>query len=247
MLSSEIEFINYTDTFREYGDKVLLKIHHSLRVENLCRDIAEKTGLSSSSIDLSGKCGLLHDIGRFEQWRKYGTYNDSKSTDHGDLGASILKNNSLISKFTAEDQETIINTAKYHNKYSVPFDLNERNGLFVHMTRDADKLDIFYLSSLNELHVNTHDSKISEKVYDLIMNHQNISRDDINTKADALAMRLSFVFGLKFNRSFEIMKENDYLNSVFDNQTKSGSPELSAQLESLRTALNAFINKKSCS
>ena len=174
LLNSEIEFINYTDTFREYGDKVLLKIHHSLRVENLCRDIAEKTGLSSSSIDLSGKCGLLHDIGRFEQWRKYGTYNDSKSTDHGDLGASILKNNSLISKFTAEDQETIINTAKYHNKYSVPFDLNERNGLFVHMTRDADKLDIFYLSSLNELHVNTHDSKISEKAYDLIMNNQNI-------------------------------------------------------------------------
>ena len=43
------------------------------------------------------------------------------------------------------------------------------------------------------------------------------------------------------------MKENDYLNSVIDNQTKSGSPELSAQLESLRTALNAFINKKSCS
>ena len=33
---------------------------------------------------------MLHDIGRFEQIKRYGTFNDSKSVDHGEFGADLL-------------------------------------------------------------------------------------------------------------------------------------------------------------
>lgn len=33
---------------------------------------------------------MLHDIGRFEQIRCFGTFNDGMSVDHAELGADIL-------------------------------------------------------------------------------------------------------------------------------------------------------------
>ena len=36
---------------------------------------------------------LLHDVGRFEQYKRYGTFNDRKSVNHAALGVEIMKKN----------------------------------------------------------------------------------------------------------------------------------------------------------
>ena len=44
----------------------------------------------SGKISLALKAGLLHDVGRFEQQRVYGTFTDADSIDHAKYGARIL-------------------------------------------------------------------------------------------------------------------------------------------------------------
>ena len=41
-------------------------------------------------MDIAWLTGLLHDVGRFEQQRVYGTFTDADSIDHAKYGARIL-------------------------------------------------------------------------------------------------------------------------------------------------------------
>ena len=75
----------------ELGDvKIRLKYDHMLRVASRCAAIAESERECELPTDLAWLIGLVHDIGRFEQVRRYGTFVDSKSIDHAALSAELL-------------------------------------------------------------------------------------------------------------------------------------------------------------
>ena len=59
-----------------------LKIDHTYRVAALCEQIARSIPLTEEQTDHAWLAGLLHDVGRFEQLRRYGTFEDAKSIDH---------------------------------------------------------------------------------------------------------------------------------------------------------------------
>lgn len=96
MKDAKINFLEYTEKYIKLDDKVRLKINHTFRVMELCEMIGRSLNLSNENLDLAILCGLLHDIGRFEQWKQYGTFEDAKSIDHGNLGVEVLKENNLI-------------------------------------------------------------------------------------------------------------------------------------------------------
>ena len=81
------------------NDNIIRKYYHSFRVMDLCRLIAKSEGMNENDIEIASYMGLLHDIGRFEQWKLYSTYNDLKSIDHADLGIKILFDYQKIKKF----------------------------------------------------------------------------------------------------------------------------------------------------
>ncbi len=97
---------NVINTFAEYvrnydpsDEKIKLKIDHTYRVAGLCQRIAESLGLSEPDVDIAWLLGMLHDIGRFEQIRRFGTFNDAQSVDHAEFGADLLFKEGLIRKF----------------------------------------------------------------------------------------------------------------------------------------------------
>lgn len=61
-------------------------------------------GLDQDEIDLASLIGLLHDIGRFEQLKRYNCFIDSKTIDHALLGVQILFDDNLISKFDIDQK-----------------------------------------------------------------------------------------------------------------------------------------------
>ena len=89
MKEAEEEFLKYATPYEKYGEKIELKIKHTMRVKKISKDLAESLNLSKEDVDLAEYCGLLHDIARFEQWKRYGTYDDLKSIDHGNLERSF--------------------------------------------------------------------------------------------------------------------------------------------------------------
>ena len=70
--------------------KIKLKIDHTYRVAELCERIAKAEQMEKTEVDLAWLLGMLHDVGRFEQLRRYGTFSDADSIDHAALGADIL-------------------------------------------------------------------------------------------------------------------------------------------------------------
>lgn len=196
--------------------------------------------MNEQDIELAADCGLIHDIGRFEQWSRYQTYNDLRSEDHGDLGAEVLEG--LIDAFRRTDHGAILNTVRYHNKFSVPDDLDERDRVFVNITRDADKIDILDLFVTGGLVKQTRNTSMSDHAYRLLLDKKTLRKQDAQTKADAIAGYLAFVFDMNYQRSFEIIKEKDLINRLIDKQKEeTENKDLIRQMERARTVINGYV------
>lgn len=167
-------FAEYVRNYDPSDEKIKLKIDHTYRVAGLCQRIAESLGLSEPDVDIAWLLGMLHDIGRLEQIRRFGTFNDAQSVDHAEFGADLLFKEGLIRKFAEgyyeecelaepenqEDEQIIKNNEHHnkdtgllemairqHNKYRVKEDLTERQRMFCDILRDADKVDIFKVNA----------------------------------------------------------------------------------------------------
>ena len=129
------QFYNFVSKYDLTNDNIIRKIVHTNTVADTCFLIACKMGLSQRDRELSYLAGVLHDIGRFEQWKLYQTYNDHKSVDHGDLSYELCDKFDLnfISK---EDKRAVTLAVKYHTKQYIGTD--ERIKLFNKIILCAD-------------------------------------------------------------------------------------------------------------
>ncbi len=111
-------FFNMTKGYDMSNNNILRKLIHSYDVARTCYCIACEKGLNQKSRNLCYLIGLFHDIGRFEQWKKYKTYDDKKSVDHGDLSFEILNNIDCEKLFYLRKKETQIlkESIKHHTK-----------------------------------------------------------------------------------------------------------------------------------
>lgn len=240
------EFKNYTDSYKPYGEKIILKINHTFRVMNICKEIAKSLNISEEDINVATICGLLHDIGRFEQWKKYQTYRDSKSLDHGNLGYKILKENNYIRKFliNSEYDSSVLKSVKYHNKFKVPKNMTKKEKMFSDITRDADKIDILYLYQIGIFSVDDENSKISNDVYQSLINKQLVNKKDIKTKADRTVIRLGFIFDINMKYSFKYIKDNHLLEDTINKQIKeTKNNELKKQLKEIKIIIDNYIEE----
>lgn len=92
-------FAEYVRNYDPSDEKIKLKIDHTYRVAGLCQSIAKSLNLSEADVDIAWLLVMLHDIGRFEQIRRFGTFSDADSVDHAEFGADLLFKEGLIRKF----------------------------------------------------------------------------------------------------------------------------------------------------
>lgn len=165
-------FKKYTDNYNTSDEKIKLKVDHTYRVAALSERIARSLGLGDDDTNLAWLIGMLHDIGRFEQLKNYGTFSDAESIDHAHYGVELLFEDGIIEKFVGEnaakdlkgtkdlketavkseneEKETkeiseldILRTAIWnHSAYRVEEGLTDRVKIFCNIIRDADKIDI---------------------------------------------------------------------------------------------------------
>ena len=124
-----------------------LKYRHSLRVANNARRIARGLELAPTEILLAFECGLAHDVGRFPQYQRYGSYRDATTVDHGELGCRILESEGLPAHFDTSDWDRMALAVTFHNRKAtdIPEILCDGKSLLLKIIRDADKLDIMDL------------------------------------------------------------------------------------------------------
>ena len=240
------EFIKYTEQYDLKNEHIERKQLHSLRVMEISKQITEGLELSQEEIDLATLIGLLHDIARFEQYTKYHTFKDMLSVDHGDLGAEILEKN--IRKYIDNDKydDVIIKAVKNHNKYKIEEGLTEKERLFAEIIRDADKIDIFYESVemfWDGKEQEVEESKISEDVIEQFNNLCQTKRKKQESAIDNVMRVITFIFDINFRLSFQILKQEDYINKIV-NRYNLKDKYTKQKVEEIRIIANRYISEK---
>ena len=141
-------FLRYAQEYDTQNILISHKIEHTFRVAMFSERYASALGMDPEDTALAWFLGLLHDIGRFEQVRRFGTFVDSQSVDHAELSGDILFRDGLLDRFPAEGlpedwKEIAELSIRQHNKLRLPEGLDERTLRFAELLRDADKTDIF--------------------------------------------------------------------------------------------------------
>ena len=207
MIEKEIEefetFVNHYDLSVPAIER---KYKHSLRVMKFAIDIAKSLNLTEDEIILAAKAGLLHDIGRFEQWTQYCTYNDLKSIDHADLGVEILKKNNYIEKYEKDKvkQRIILTAVKNHNKLAIEQGIDGIELIISKIIRDADKLDIM---NTQILAVKDVDSDFNIDTLQYIYLEKCCANSAVKSEVDSVVRMLCFIFDLYYKYSIKYLQQ----------------------------------------
>ena len=141
-------FNSYVTRYDVSDERIALKVEHTYEVAKLCDEIARGEGLSPADVDLAWLCGLLHDIGRFEQLRQWRTFSDADSCSHAALGIQVLKDE--MGSFTGDPKWAYIieRAVALHSDFKLPSGLSDR-GASSALSRGMPTRWISYACSTN--------------------------------------------------------------------------------------------------
>lgn len=219
------DFIN--TNFNIDNEKILHKIKHTYQVVNNAKYICKKLNLDELNTDIAMVIALLHDIGRFTQAKEMDTFReDITNFDHAALGVKLLFDKNEIRNFisTSKYDEIIKKAIANHSKYS--FDesgLSDSEILHCKIIRDADKIDSFRTKAIDDIYTMSNiyaedieNSIITDKIYNDFMAEKVILSKDRKTGIDIWISYIAFIFDLNFKCSYQLIKENNYINKLFD-------------------------------
>lgn len=241
-------FAEYVEGYNAKDPKVKLKIDHTYRVAGFCQRIARSLELSPAEIDLAWLCGLLHDVGRFEQLRNYGTFIDAQSIDHAMYGAEILFDQGRIRDYVEDDSEDdfLRKVVSCHSAYRIPEDYDEKTFLFANILRDADKVDILRVNvetPLEEIYnVSTEvlrNEPVTPQVLQAFQEGHTVLRALKQTAIDNVVGHISLVYELVFPISLRMVAEQGYLNQLMDFQSEN--PDTRRDFAAIRKKMAEYL------
>lgn len=221
-------FEDYVSAYDRSNPRIALKVDHTLRVMGLCERIATAEGLSPHDVELAWLVGLLHDIGRFEQVRRYDTFNDAKSVSHAALGAELLFDGDaggepLIRRFvdTDADDELIRLAIAHHSDFRLPDGLTPRERAISDVLRDADKIDIVKVNCICPVEdiygvseAQMRASELSPACVDTFYRHSCLPRGVRRHPADIMLGHICFAWELVYDESVRALKEQGHLGQM---------------------------------
>ena len=214
-------FNSYVDRYDVSDERIALKVEHTYEVAELCDEIARGEGLSPADVDLAWLCGLLHDIGRFEQLRQWGTFSDADSCSHAALGIQVLKDE--MGSFTGDPERAHIieRAVALHSDFRLPSGLSARERLFCTITRDADKVDIMRVFNQSSCEaVSGIDpsefsrGEISDVSFEAFGERRCLARDERPGSLDGLVGAVCLAFELELPASRKVLGDRGYLQAL---------------------------------
>ena len=248
---AEQVFADYVENYNSRDEKVRLKIEHTYRVAALCEQIAKSAGCTEYEVELAWLTGMLHDVGRFEQLKNFGTFNDAESIDHAAYGADILFKEGKIRDYIEGDEEDALieNAVRFHSAYRLPESFEERTRKFSNILRDADKVDILKVNvdfSLEEIYnVTTRDlrnAEVTKEVMESLKKKHATLRSLKKTSVDHVVGHISLVFELVYPESLRVVKEQGYLEKLLS--FESWNERTREQFWEIREIMEEYLAKR---
>ncbi len=222
-----VRLLNITDPY--ILEHVDFKIKHTYRVISNIQFIARETGLSKEDIILAKIIGLVHDIGRHEQFMTYRTFDDSVSVNHAGLGIDILKKLQFFNGILDDDHVALVlDAVRNHNIHKLGKNLNGRLLLFSKLIRDADKVDIWKTLSMMNIVFKILDNDHPGTAYNVPRDFHECFRAGTTIGSGAVSMndyrllRLSWIYDMNFPATFRLILKHNYAQKILDKIPPSG-------------------------
>ena len=214
----------YQGKTKEEQKIIALKEKHTLRVCQEIVLIGKSLGLDLPQLFLAKTIALFHDVGRFEQYEKYGTFRDAHSENHALLSIKTLKHKKILQNLPLSTQEIIYNAIMYHNVRLLPKGLLPEIEFYSKLIRDADKLDVLYVfvmhyekpfssKSTIELDLPEGEGYSSAIINDILNNHIS-DLQLMQCKYDMKLMLLSWLFDINFLPTLKEIKKRGYIEKI---------------------------------
>jgi hypothetical protein len=222
---------------KEIESNISLKLAHTYRVCGNITNIARSLGMNEADLALAQAIALLHDVGRFEQLRGFGSFDDRVTLDHALLGLKVINCSGVLCSLARRERNLIRRSIWHHNKYSIPDTEKAEAVLFSKLIRDADKLDILRVVADHFEKRCQHPNRAldfgladelrltPEAVSDLLQGKM-VRIAALKTLGDLRLLYLSWIFDINFPITLVRLKDKGYLEKML--------ADLSAQPESIR-------------
>ncbi len=212
----------YLRSFAEYDDPVFaLKVRHTWHTAHTAEKIAVMIGCDEEDIQLAYAIGVLHDIGRFEEYRMHGEYN-SLRYDHAKAGAEFLASGKLREFIAEEAYDTIIlNAVNCHSMLALPA-MEGKEKLHAMIIRDADKTDNLRIRAEEDMDLTLpvklrgtmEPLTVSASVLDAVRHNRSVYTRDRVTAGDHLVCVMAFVYGLHLQETKKYILEKGYIEAI---------------------------------
>ncbi|NVO00473.1 MAG: HD domain-containing protein [Geobacteraceae bacterium] len=202
-----------------------LKIEHTAKVRNNIELLADSLLLPADKRALASIIAICHDVGRFPQYAKYGTFNDATSVNHAALAIQTLKSEGILQILDEVSRDMVIQSIALHNVFLLPDNLCPDELLFARLIRDADKLDIWRV--LIEYCTAQPEERASAVVWELpdtglcsdaaineVINGRMINRSVLSSADDFKLLQISWAYDLNFKETFVQLSEHGYIDTL---------------------------------
>lgn len=212
------------DADEEARRNYVLKENHTHRVCAAAATIAAAEGCDRDELLLAEVIGLLHDVGRFPQYREFRTFRDASSVNHAARSVRVIVEERILRELAEEERRLITRSVALHNVYRIPDGLDERETFFLRLIRDADKLDIWrvfleYYGFPEEERASAVGLGFPDlpgctpEILRAIDREEMINLVQVQTLNDFKLLQLSWVFDLNFAATRRLFRERGYLQA----------------------------------
>ncbi|MHB8845117.1 MAG: HD domain-containing protein [Nitrospirota bacterium] len=222
---------------------ILVKAKHT---EEVCANsvrIAAELGLGPHAAALAETIALFHDVGRFPQYLRYRTFEDSRSVNHAILGAKVLVEGHVLGDLPGRERDVIVRAVTLHNVFSLPPLLSDEVRMHAQIVRDADKLDIWRIfTGLLEQDRSEWPSAVSlglpdgpgcsREILDALMRREMVTLASLRNLNDFKLLQLAWIYDLNFAPSLAMVLERRVIDRL--SASLAGDDRITRVLEDLR-------------
>ena len=239
-------FEQYIKKFDMNKGNVKSMYFHSIKMMELCKDIASNLGVfTDEEIVVCGLIGLFHDIGMFNNKLK-NCLTLEDNTDRSKESIDILFENEKLLRNITDDKkyDDIIKIAIYcQNKNGLPKGFDKKVLHFCMVIKDAHVIENFRMV-VNYPYMDMHiDNFPNDLVYNDFKKYRVISSKVSDNDADKILEVMSLVFGVHYQYSYILLKEEACVNKLVDS-LKISNKSISKFFYQIGSVLNVYIERK---
>jgi len=203
-----------------------LKQDHTRRTCDETLWLATQLGFNPLQKRIAEIIAIFHDIGRFQQFVHYRTYNDTRSVNHCQLGLQIIHKTGLLEPLEQEERQIIEAAIEHHGALELPDNLDGQTLLFAKLIRDADKIDVLYVITdyYEKYTENPQDFQLelefpdtdeySPEVLNDVLKGRRTDYSKLHTLNDMKLLLLGWVYDVNFTATLRRIKQRGLLEKL---------------------------------